>query len=282
MTGHLPRWAAMGAQERAEAYSPSSVVGEDIGSLIADYVQLSAVAYEAVPSVKTHAYGAAPSQTYDLALPEGQGPHPVHVFVHGGYWQELSKKESFFAAPGFLSQGMGFAAVDYTLAPHARVGEIIDEVRRALTHLRANADALGVDPARITLSGSSAGAHLAAMATLNMPADQRPVALVLLSGIYDLRPLVGTYINDALRMDQAEAMDLSPSLRDLSGFPSTVIAWGQHETDEFKRQSRHFADLLKDASAEVQALEVANRNHFDIVHDLTGESDLALAVRALL
>lgn len=269
MTDHLPRWAAMGAQERAEAYSPSTMVGGDIGTFIEAYVQLSADAYASVPDVQTKAYGPAARQTYDLAVPNGPGPHPVHVFIHGGYWQELSKKESFFAAPGFLEQGVAFAAVNYTLAPHARVAEIVDEICCALTHLREHADASGLDPARITVSGSSAGAHLAAMATLNLPLDQRPAALVLLSGIYDLRPLVGTYINDALRMDQAEVMAVSPALRDLAGFPPTLIAWGEHETDEFKRQSRQFAQLLGEADGDVRQLEVAGRNHFDIVHNLT-------------
>ena len=116
------------------------------------------------------------------------------------------------------------------------------------------------------------------MATLDLPVGQRPAGLVLLSGIYDLRPLVGTYINDALRMDQLEAMTLSPALRDLAGFPPTLVAWGEHETDEFKRQSRHFAQVLGQAGASIRTIEAAGRNHFDIVHDLTGESELALAV----
>ena len=150
-----------------------------------------------------------------------------------------------------------------------------------LTHLRANAATLNLDPARITVSGSSAGAHLAALATLTLPTAERPAALVLLSGIYDLRPLVGTYINDALRMDQAEAMENSPALHDVTGFPRTLIAWGEHETDEFKRQSRYFGHLLSQAETPLRMLEVAGRNHFDIVHDLTEETALARAIAGL-
>ena len=60
---------------------------------------------------------------------------PVLVFFHGGYWQELSKQESAFAAPQCLARGIAYAAVDYTLAPKATLSAIVDECRAAVARL---------------------------------------------------------------------------------------------------------------------------------------------------
>ena len=265
----------MSLAERADAYSPSTMVGGDLAPFLKVYRDESAAAYAALPEVQTLAYGERPSQTLDLVLPAVQSPVPLHVFIHGGYWQELSKKESFFAAQGTLSQGIAFAALDYTLAPDADIDAIVAEVVAALRYLRAQADDLGIDAKCIVVSGSSAGAHLAAMASLELGAQEQPAGLVLLSGIYDLRPLLGTYVNDALGMDEASATRNSPVLRAPSAFPACGIAWAANDTDEFKRQSRQFAQALRGAGRDVQMLEMLGRNHFDIVHDLTGTSELA-------
>jgi arylformamidase len=93
--------------------------------------------------------------------------------------------------------------------------------------------------------------------------------------------LVGTYINDAVGMDFDAAHRNSPALKDLSGFPPSVIAWGGQETDAFKRQSRFFSKALQDAGCAVDMLEVPQRNHFDIVHDLANRSTLGTKVARL-
>ncbi len=259
--------------ERGQAYSPSTMVGGDLAPFIKAYVDQSKAAYAAL-DVQTLSYGPHPAQTIDLAVPRADGPVPLHVFIHGGYWQQLSKKESFFAAPETLAQGMGFAAIDYTLAPHATLDEIVAEVVAALRLLRAEASRLRIDPARIVVSGSSAGAQLAAISAIELGAAEQPAGLILLSGIYDLRPLIGTYINDPVGLDTASAKRNSATFRGLSGFPPCVIAWGEIETSEFIRQSRVFALMLDEAERDVATLEVAGRNHFDIVHDLTNDSAL--------
>jgi len=270
-----PLWPQMTAGERAAAYSPSSMVGGNLDPFIQAYKDQSRAAYGAVSGgVHTLAYGAKVSQSIDLALPAQAKDAPLHVFIHGGYWQELSKKESFFPATGSLSHGIGFAALDYTLAPHASMDEIVAEIVAALRHLRDQAARLGIDHTRIVVSGSSAGAHLAAMACLEMEPAEHPAGLILLSGIYDLRPLVDIYVNDALGMDEAAAQRNSPTLRAIADFPPSLIAWAQHDTDEFKRQSRQFAQSLHAATGRVHTLEVAGRTHFDIVHDLTEASSL--------
>jgi arylformamidase len=94
-----------------------------------------------------------------------------------------------------------------------------------------------------------------------------------LSGIYDLRPLVPTYINSALGLTDLEARRLSPLqlLKDHSSathLPPFLIACGENETLEFKRQSAEFSAKLGTLHGHYRTLEVAGCNHFDILNSL--------------
>lgn len=270
-----PQWRNMSGAELADAYSPSTALeGNDLATFIQQYKSASKSAYASLRDVQTISYGPKPSNTIDVVTPGATPPVPIHVFIHGGYWQELSKRESFFPAIDTLSRGFAFAAVDYTLAPEASIDEIVEECCAALICIAEQARTLGIDRERIIVSGSSAGAHLAAMCCLRLPRQIRLKAVALISGIYELEPLVRTYINDAVGMDLECAKRNSPALADLGSFPPAIIAWGESETEEFKRQSRHFADLLTASSASVDTLEVRHRNHFDVVFDIANQSEL--------
>jgi arylformamidase len=197
---------------------------------------------------------------------------PVLVFFHGGYWQELSKEASAFAARQCLANGIAYAAVGYTLAPAATLSEIVAECRAAVSWFRRSGDTMGIDPDCLVVAGSSAGAHLAAMTALPTPLDapgSSPVkGAVLVSGIYDLEPLIGTSINAALSLDPATAARNSPLRQPLKGFPPSLVCWGENETDQFKRQSRTFAQALQEAGTDCVEFETAARNHFDVILDL--------------
>ena len=109
------------------------------------------------------------------------------------------------------------------------------------------------------------------MATLRLEPDERPDGLILVSGIYRLNPLIGTSINDAVGLDEASAVALSPLAHPLGGYPPTVVAYGDDETDEFKRQSRAMVDALTDAGVVVSEVELPGRNHFDVVFDIASD-----------
>jgi len=91
---------------------------------------------------------------------------------------------------------------------------------------------------------------------------------VLLSGVYDLQPLVGTYINDKLGLDAPAALRLSPLFQPVTAQVPAVVCWGENETDAFKRQSRDYAARIGANGRPASVYEVAGRNHFDIVFDL--------------
>ena len=65
------------------------------------------------------------------------------VYIHGGYWQELSKNESCLMAPGLVEQGFNVAVIDYTLAPVASISHMIAQCCRAVAWLLAQAQRLG-------------------------------------------------------------------------------------------------------------------------------------------
>lgn len=277
-------WRDLDAAAREREYSPSSCIGGNYQPFVRAYAQKSGEARSRTPGRLGLAYGPKAAQRLDLFVPSGQaGLAPLLVFMHGGYWQELSKDDSSFAASHCVEQGFALAVLDYTLAPDASVAQIVGECRDALAWLHANAASLGLDSQRFVVAGSSAGAHLAAMTALPRPGAPALRAAVLVSGIYELEPLVGTSINDALCLTLESARELSPALLALQGFPRAIVAWGEVETPEFKRQSHDFAARLGRAGVGCETIEVAQRNHFDVILGLADTQDpLGRAVTALL
>lgn len=276
------KWREMDDASRAVAYSPSSALDGDIDPYIEAYAHESALSYEGLNGVSTHTYGPKAANSFDIVRPEGDQNVGLLIFIHGGYWQLLSKRDAFGPARDAVVAGMAYATVDYTLAPDAKMDQIVDECTNAVRQIIDNAADWGIDPDRIALAGSSAGAHLAAMCCLKLGPDHQPAATILLSGIFELEPLIGTYVNEPLGLDVPTAKRNSPAHQDLGHFPRTLIAWGRQETDEFKRQSRSFAAQLRGVGIPVEMIEMAARNHFDIVHDVANESQLGRACRALV
>ncbi|MFL9889061.1 alpha/beta hydrolase [Paraburkholderia agricolaris] len=260
-------WKDLIPEDLDKAYSPSSVAS-NYREVVAAYGESSRrTLARAKPSRLT--YGEASDEYVILFEPPEGSAESLLVFFHGGYWQDLSAEDSCFPADSLLSNGIAYAAVNYTLAPHASVAAIVAQSAKALRKI-----ATSRLYARIVIAGSSAGAHLAAML---ISTDWQPWGLktapfhaaVLLSGIYDLRPLVTTYINKPLGLDVQSATAISPSFSTVHAAVPIVVCWGEHETGEFKRQSREYASQLTQAGASVSCYEVPGRNHFDILFDLT-------------
>jgi arylformamidase len=259
-------WRSLEAAELEREYAPSSMVASLAAELRA-YATESALTRAAHPPLELR-YGPGPGELLDLFLPDRvRGPAPLLVFVHGGYWQELGKQDASFPARAVLARGAAYAAIGYPLAPAATLAQITSAVHRAVAWLHRHAPAYGIDPGRVQLAGSSAGAHPAAEVLLRGEVPLR--AVTLLSGVYDLRPLVATTVNAPLGLTEREAWRLSP-MAHVGRVPSRVtVAWGEIETGEFVAQSRDFAAALGAAGNQVRTCELAGLNHFDNVFALT-------------
>lgn len=101
----------------------------------------------------------------DVFRPPGQdGPAPAVLLLHGGGWQIGDRSQ--LRGYGVLLGRAGYVCVasEYRLLPEARWPAQIHDVKTALRWMRAEADALGIDPERIAVEGNSAGGHLALLA----------------------------------------------------------------------------------------------------------------------
>lgn len=97
----------------------------------------------------------------DLLLPDGPGPFPLIVSIHGGSWNSGTRDQGI----AFLqvSRGYAVANIDYRLVPGAIYPAQIEDVKAAVRWLRANASRFNLNPWRFAAMGYSAGGHLAAL-----------------------------------------------------------------------------------------------------------------------
>ena len=126
------------------------------------------------------------------------------------------------------------------------------------------------------LVGHSAGAHLVAM-NLCTNHETKYAGALLISGIYDLEPILHTSINNDIKLNATSAQNLSPikhltqntTLKPKNNTPVAIV-WGENETDEFKRQSSEFASAwsVSNPASLSRTKEIASRNHFDVLDDL--------------
>jgi acetyl esterase/lipase len=161
------------------------------------------------PAPQTLAYGSDPLQGLDLWVPEGAKAAPLVLFVHGGGWKRGSKSNAMSRAlPGhMLAQGYAFASIDYRLVPAATVEQQAADVAAALAHLLKRADELGIDRARVVLTGHSAGAHLVAL----VGTDERYLKAVGLS----FADIDGVMPNDGAAYDVTEQIaGAGPMMKD--------------------------------------------------------------------
>jgi acetyl esterase/lipase len=212
------------------------------------------------------AYGDNPRQRLDLFHPEGQAQGLV-VFVHGGYWKALSKDVWSHLARGAVERGFAVAMPSYRLAPEARLVSIAADVAQAIAFAAERVEG----PVRLV--GHSAGGHLAArMIAAGTPLAGgvlgRVDAVLPISGLFDLRPIRRTRMNDTLRIDAAEALGESPMLLEpVHACPIHAVV-GAAELPELRRQTWALASAWAGLGAPIEAAEISGRHHFDVVEDL--------------
>lgn len=220
------------------------------------------------------AYGPRPRECMDILLPSRlrQGA-PIHMFVHGGYWRSGEKAAYACVAAPVLAAGGVAAIVEYDLMPGTRLGTLVDQVRRAAAWLAARAEGLGADARRLTVSGHSAGAHLASFLAARGPgeaaAPRTPVAgLLLLSGIYDLTEIPHSFLRHEARMTAEEAAAWSPVASDALPVPHRILAVGAAETRPFHDQAAALHARLRAGGCGSELVTVPALNHMNIVLDL--------------
>ena len=209
-------------------------------------------------------YGSGDRESFDLFLPGGS-PKGSVVFVHGGYWYLRAKSDWSHFANGFLSYGWAVAIVGYPLAPAVRISQITQSIAAAVAEVAETI----VGPLRLV--GHSAGGHLVSRVMCQgvLPDDliARVQRFVSVSGVHDLRPLVGTQMNDTLGLTEAEAFTESPALLKPADVPVTFWV-GADERPEFLRQNRLIAEAWGLKGADVSTVYQPAKNHFTVINGL--------------
>ena len=256
------------------AYNNGAAVKER-DAIVADWAARSDRVRQAHPRHLDIAYGEAPRERLDLFL-AADPKAPTLVFIHGGYWQMNAKDGFAFLAGGPLAHGINVALIGYTLAPEARLDRIVAETQRAVHWLDEHLAEFGADPARLYVSGWSAGGHLTAMV---MPLRTVRGGIAI-SGLFDLKPIRLNYLNEKLGLDIAEAERNSPLLHLPPMAGELVITYGTNELPELQRQSVEYAQAWVEQGLPGELLPVDGANHFTILEQLASP-DGALT-RALL
>ncbi|MEO5881454.1 MAG: alpha/beta hydrolase [Caldimonas sp.] len=241
--------------------------------ILREWADRSADARATLPGALDIAYGSDPGERLDL-FPTSAPRAPVLVYIHGGYWRALDKRDASFIAPPFVAAGALVVVPNYALCPATSIDEIVRQQRAALAWVWRHAAAHGGDPDRIVVAGHSAGGHLAAtmLATdwpgidPGLPAELVKGALAL-SGVFELEPLRhAPFLAPDLCLDAAAAGRLSPIALPAPERPLFALVGG-NESEEFRRQTALIARAWGPRAVPV-CEAVPGRNHMSVLREL--------------
>lgn len=215
------------------------------------------------------AYGDNPLSTLDV-FPAAAHGAPLHVFLHGGYWRGRDKADYSYVADALVPSGVTTVVMNYDLCPAATLPEIARRTREGLRWIHRNAAALGGDPDRLTVSGHSAGAHLIAMALADDAGADRLEegaikAATLISGIYELAPVLDITVNETIGLRPEMVDGVSPMRHPPATATALTVVVGSAETPAWIAQSRDFATLCRGRGGRVAYHTLAGEDHFSIM-----------------
>ncbi|XP_054272272.1 kynurenine formamidase [Macrosteles quadrilineatus] len=267
-------------------YSPSrwtvaTSPEEAINQHITDVTRASEAAKEKVPHLADLQYGPRDKQYCDLYGTDLPEDSPMFVYIHGGYWQMLSKDVSAYPVIPLWQAGIRTVIVGYDLTPQVSLDTIVEEIRELAIYVLEMAKEN--ESRGVWFGGHSAGAHLASFLlqsdwfySLEPQLSCRMKGLVLISGIYDLTPLIYTSNNDALQLDRKSALKLSPFFNLVLTQQETnvkvLLVVGEYDSPTFHGQTKSFSQLLKRKKIGHEVVEIPNLDHFTVVTSLQDDT----------
>jgi arylformamidase len=153
-------------------------------------------------------------------------------------------------AENFVNKEVIVAPIGYNLAPQVTMKQIVNQVERSIAKILEL-----TDKCEIYICGHSAGAHLASLVLncdfenkYNIKNVSQIRGIIPVSGVFDLRPLIQTDINDNLGMSQEDARSLSPLLMNYCYINKNIdilLAYGEEDSIAFKEQSKNYKKVCK-------------------------------------
>jgi acetyl esterase len=190
--------AAQATAARALTYARGPQPGVQLITAVLQIIARLAPTHDPVPGVEEHldlSYGSGPTERLDLYRPAGDRQAlPVVVWAHGGAWVGGDKADIGFYLRLLAVEGYACAAINYGLAPDSNYPEPVRQTGLALAWLAERAASYGLDPDRVVLAGSSAGAQIAAQYAA-IVSDEVYAADVGIEPVIDRDQLLGTVLH---------------------------------------------------------------------------------------
>ncbi len=244
--------------------------GRDPAALVAGWQARSQGVRERCRVSLDVAYGPTLAERMDVYHAEREHT-PVHLFFHGGYWRSLGHREFGFIAEGLVRAGISVAVVNYALCPTVAFGELVRQARAAVAWMQCNGSTLGVDTSRLSVSGHSAGGHLAAML---LATDWQEVyglrddlleGALCVSGLYDLRPFPWSWLQPKLQLSGRDVDEFTPLFLPCRVPAPVRLVAGGEESSEFARQMHAQAEHLEAHGVSVSAELLPGDDHFSVL-----------------
>jgi acetyl esterase len=127
----------------------------------------------------------------DAWVPDGKGPFPTVIVVHGGGWQNGDKEKNYkpFFEP-LTKAGFAWFTVNYRLAPQYHYPAAVDDVVMAIRYIEAHAKEYKVDMKRVAITGESAGGHIVSLIGARYAQELHLAAVVPFYPVNDFEAIV--------------------------------------------------------------------------------------------
>lgn len=234
---------------------------DDENAVLQSFQAQSLKIYQKHAHERDIAYGDSSREVFDWFYSTGEHKGTL-VFLHGGYWQFCNKEDFAFIAKYPLSLGFDVVLVEYTLAPVATLADICQQIGVALNAIAKRAKQRGGEP--VYLSGHSAGGQLAAF-WQHHPCVR---AVFAISGIFELQPLLATYVNQQLKLTAQQIKTLSPARNIPQSLKPLALFYGTEELPELIGQSVYYHSALQSKGLPARCCPVDGANHFSVLQTL--------------
>lgn len=222
-------------------------------------------------TVTTGTYGQDLRNGVDIYTPTGVTKAPVIVFFYGGNWQSGDKETYRFIGASLAARGYVTVIPDYRVYPEARFAGFMQDGARAVAWTRRNIKRFGGDPGRLFLMGHSAGAHIAAMLTLDerwLAKDgldsRRDIAgLIGVAGPYDFLPLRDEALKEIFSGDDIKRTQ-PINFVDRHEPPALLVTGRNDETVDPGNTAR-LAARLRARGGDVTEVEYSSIGHLTVI-----------------
>ncbi|WDE02252.1 alpha/beta hydrolase [Thalassomonas actiniarum] len=282
-------WHAFSREKNDQQYNPTlwtkRLPTEELLPAHIAFTQEKSESYRA-KGVETLAFGEAEfAGSIDVFRPDTLPENaPIVVYIHGGWWQWFSKEQFSYLAQPFNHQGFAVYMPGYRMAPDWENNTPMESIVRQMQYALAAILKVAEKSAAPTLYlvGHSAGGQLVTMLqhtnwqqfNVSESAVQKLKGIFSLAGLFDIRPLVDSFVNDEIKMSSSSAAAVSPQLLAPAAHNCPVhLLLPELDTPEFFRQTKEYQQKLLAEGRNCYLKLAQSRDHLDIIEKLAEDND---------